>query len=159
MPVSGLPSTLECIINNLLQETTFDSYKVAGNQHRTTLVLRFDNPRPTTMANTGVLSTQGLQSTPVNSPRRQSKSEDLLRHNQHKLRCASQDLSRSRSAPDNDNRDPVKSEDCKDLSLDLDRDDSAVFLSETTDKPKKNLLGLTQLQKYKKELTINLYLP
>ena len=60
MPVSGLPTMLECIINNILEESQLASYKIAGNGQRTTLVLRFD-----AMIDTGVLNFH--QSTPANN--------------------------------------------------------------------------------------------
>ncbi|GFS08098.1 hypothetical protein ElyMa_004747500, partial [Elysia marginata] len=58
MPVSGFPTILENILNSMLQESQLASYKLAGNQQRTTLVIRFD-----AMADTSVSTLH--QSTPA----------------------------------------------------------------------------------------------
>ncbi|GFS07097.1 hypothetical protein ElyMa_001241300 [Elysia marginata] len=42
MPFSGFPTILESILISLFQESQLASYKLAGNQQRTILVLRFD---------------------------------------------------------------------------------------------------------------------
>ncbi|GFR78783.1 hypothetical protein ElyMa_000540200 [Elysia marginata] len=75
MPVSGFPTILENILNSLFQESELASYKLAGNQQKTTLVLRFD-----AMADTSV-STCHL-STPAEVRR---KSPSQLRRDRRRL--------------------------------------------------------------------------
>ena len=41
MPVCGLPTILETILNNLIIDSNLKSYKFVGNEDTTTLVLRF----------------------------------------------------------------------------------------------------------------------
>ncbi|GFR94347.1 hypothetical protein ElyMa_002665900 [Elysia marginata] len=75
MPVSGFPTILENILNSLFQESQLASYKLAGNQQKTTLVLRFD-----AMADTSV-STSHL-STPAEARR---KSPSQFRRDRRRL--------------------------------------------------------------------------
>ncbi|GFR81998.1 hypothetical protein ElyMa_002354900 [Elysia marginata] len=75
MPVSGFPTILENILNSLFQESQLASYKLAGNQQKTTLVLRFD-----AMADTSV-STSHL-STPAEA---RLKSPSQLRRDRRRL--------------------------------------------------------------------------
>ncbi|GFR92062.1 hypothetical protein ElyMa_006190800 [Elysia marginata] len=76
MPVNGFPTILENILNNMLQESQLASYKLAGNQQRTTQYLRFD-----AMADTSV-STYHL-STPAEVRR---KSPSQLRRDRRRIR-------------------------------------------------------------------------
>ncbi|GFR86866.1 hypothetical protein ElyMa_002477800 [Elysia marginata] len=75
MPVSGFPTILENILNSMLQESQLASYKLAGNQQRTTLVLRFD-----AMADTSVPTFH--QSTPAEVRR---KSPSQLRRDRRRI--------------------------------------------------------------------------
>ena len=80
MPSFGLPKILEQTINTILEESKLDSYKIAGNGPRTTIVLRFD----ANMADASVSPMH--QSTPQSCYRRKSpgqKRRDGERLQQH----------------------------------------------------------------------------
>ncbi|GFR77000.1 hypothetical protein ElyMa_000497500 [Elysia marginata] len=102
MPVSGFPTILENIPNSLFQESQLASYKLAGNQQKTTLVLQFDAMADTRVS-TSHLSTPAearpILPTSINGFNAQD-SKDCCKSDTPMLALDSQDTQAAEKAPE-----------------------------------------------------------
>ncbi|GFR59035.1 hypothetical protein ElyMa_001784000 [Elysia marginata] len=93
MPVSGFPTILESILISLFQESQQASIKLAGNQQRTTLVLRFDAMADTSVS-TSHLSTPAevRRNSHEEEPEESVEAEDLSMNEENNIATSDSDI-------------------------------------------------------------------